>query len=126
MQKLYFEKAWEKTISDHDKQYIKNRFEQTKNEQEHNIKLVPIRIAYNHRNDLLVTVLIHNFEAVTNDLSTINVELFEHSTQIGEENFTEHRLQLEAHTSMPWTFIFPYGSYSDIRNTNNITAKLAE
>lgn len=105
MQKLVFEKAWERTISKQDQHWIETRFEQTKDQ---NDLFIPLRSARNHQNNLLVTVLIHNTRANPLDLREISLKLFEKDKEITMHTFSEPRLVLEPYTSMPWTFIFPH------------------
>ena len=105
MQRLQFETAWDKTVSAKDRLFIEQLFEQTKGVCCKIIQCVPIRNAVNHRHQLLVTVLIHNFQEqslqFTNTKVTCQIE--EHCfTQV----FTIPTLIIPPETSMPWTFIF--------------------
>ncbi|MGP4042135.1 SLAP domain-containing protein [Gracilibacillus sp. D59] len=107
MQKLYFEEAWNKTISPQDRKKIEEVFEQTKKDADDGASFVPIRSAVNHRNDLLITTLIHNFQSEKADLTNINIQLFQENNLIASQQVQERRLHLPAKTTMPWTFIFP-------------------
>ncbi|KGR76231.1 SLAP domain-containing protein [Ureibacillus sinduriensis] len=119
MQQLQFEASWDKALAAEDRLEIKRIFDETKRHDQSDIVFTPIREANNHEEALLVTVLVHNF---TNEsLSFQNTRLL-YSIQgevIAEETFTLPALSIPHKTSMPWTFIFPKGSYqqqSDIVN----------
>ncbi|MFD2656408.1 SLAP domain-containing protein [Gracilibacillus thailandensis] len=107
MQQLHFEDAWNRTISNEDRLDIKKIFEQTKKDAEDGVTFVPVRTAVNHRNDLLITTLIHNFQSEETDLTNINIQLFQDNKRIASQYIEESRLCFPAKTSMPWTFIFP-------------------
>ncbi|UOQ84532.1 SLAP domain-containing protein [Gracilibacillus salinarum] len=108
MQHLIFEEAWERTISDGDRQRIKDIFEKTKTASNDGISFIIIQVASNHRNDLLVTSLVHNFSNEPADLTNASVQLVdEHNGEIGSMQVQDERLRIPADTSMPWTFIFP-------------------
>ncbi|MGN8646836.1 SLAP domain-containing protein [Gracilibacillus sp. HCP3S3_G5_1] len=115
MQRLFLEDAWNRTISEQDRLEIKKIFDQTKADADGGVTFVPIRSAVNHRNDLLITTLIHNFESTEADLTNINIQLFQEGKQLASQQMEEKRLYLPANTSMPWTFIFPeYGKEGSI------------
>ncbi|QGH33365.1 SLAP domain-containing protein [Gracilibacillus salitolerans] len=116
MQKLYFEDAWNKTISPQDRMKIEEVFKQTKEDAEDGVSFVPIRSAVNHRNDLLITTLIHNFQSENADLTNISIQLFQENKQIASQQIEEKRLHLPAKTTMPWTFIFPEMGNENKRN----------
>ena len=56
---LQFEEKWDRTISDDDRKLFQNVYEQN-SIQEGKLLLVPVRAAFNHRNQLLASVLIIN------------------------------------------------------------------
>lgn len=107
MQKLEFEVAWDKTIAPADRKVIIDLFNQTKNKQTESIVLLPIRQALNHRNDLLATVLLHNFTDSIFSLEAIDLAYLENDRVIATHHFSFPGLTLPKETSMPWTFIFP-------------------
>lgn len=111
MQLLQFEASWDKALAAEDRQHIENLFNETKHLNSADIHFTPIREAINHKDELLVTVLVHNFSA--SPLDFINKRLI-YSIQgkvIGENNFTLPALVIQPHVSMPWTFIFPKDNY---------------
>ena len=61
MQQLKFEASWAKALSAQDRASIEKLFYDTKQQHDSTIVFSPIRQAINHRNELLVTVLVHNF-----------------------------------------------------------------
>ncbi|MDN4494339.1 SLAP domain-containing protein [Ureibacillus aquaedulcis] len=112
MQHLQFEASWDKALAAKDRLKIKNIFDETKDLNHSDCLFSPIREAINHEEALLVTVLIHNF--TSHVLSFHNTRLL-YSIQgeaIADEIFTLPALMIPSKVSMPWTFIFPKGSYS--------------
>ena len=61
MQQLQFESSWDKTLSAQDRNYIEKLFNDTKGQHHSTIVFSPIQKTINHRNELLITVLVHNF-----------------------------------------------------------------
>ncbi|MEG0386067.1 MAG: SLAP domain-containing protein [Solibacillus sp.] len=106
MQKLQFEAAWDKTLSDMDRKLISQIF----NNQMVKSDIVScdlIRSARNHHNHLLVTVLIHNATAIEQMFIERDVSLqMKHGRYT--QQFTQPKLVIPSYTSMPWTFIFTY------------------
>ncbi len=107
MQALQFETAWDKTIAPADRKNIEWLFEDTKNNYIDNIVFLPIRQDYNHRQDLLIIVLLHNFTDQPFSFGTIDLAYWEKDKLIAAHHFSFRNLTLPAKTSMPWTFIFP-------------------
>ncbi|MEK4386129.1 SLAP domain-containing protein [Solibacillus sp. FSL W7-1464] len=104
MQKLQFEAAWDKTISDQDRTLIEQVFDETK-EQDQRISCCIIRTAVNHKKQMLITTLIHN--RTDQQLSFHNREVSIITEEGGiTQNFTSEALQIPPYCSMPWTFIF--------------------
>ena len=105
MQKLQFEQAWHKTISQNDRQAIEQLFQQTVLLQEDHITCPIFRQAINYKNEMLVTVLIHNFSdrELIFENRTVHCKLDDRKLS---KNFTIKALRVPAKTSMPWTFIF--------------------
>ena len=112
MQQLQFEASWDKALAVQDRQNIERIFHETKHLNSSGIVFSPIREAINHREELLVSVVVHNF---TDDSLTF------HNTRLlykipGEvmanQAFTLPALSIPSHVSIPWTFIFPKGSYT--------------
>lgn len=111
MQQLQFEASWDKALAAEDRLEIKRIFDETKHHNLSEIVFTPIREAINHVESLLVTVLVHNF---TNEVVNFRGAKLLYSIQgevIAEETFTLPALTIPHKTSMPWTFIFPKGSY---------------
>lgn len=106
MQKLVFEDAWNRTISTCDREHIINEFKKLTFTTNESPQFTPLWKATNHKNELLVTTLIHNCS--TTDF-TLKNELM--SVNAGNRVVATHQftlpIKLHAHTSMPWTFIFP-------------------
>lgn len=112
MQQLQFEASWDKALAAQDRQNIEKIFNKTKHLNTSDIICSPIREAINHKGALLVSVLVHNF---TNYPLTFNHARLLYSIQgevIADKAFTLPQLVIPSHVSMPWTFIFPKGSYT--------------
>lgn len=112
MQQLKFEASWDKGLAAQDRQNIERIFSETKHLNSSDIICYPIREAINHKEALLVSVLVHNF--TDRPLTFHNVRLL-YSIQggvIADKVFTLPSLSIPFQVSMPWTFIFPKGSYT--------------
>ncbi|MFD2618646.1 SLAP domain-containing protein [Terrilactibacillus laevilacticus] len=112
MQQLLFESSWDKTISMKDRKIIHETFLKTKTG-DHNIHFVPLWQALNHKENLLVTVLIHNFSDELLSFNHTTIKYFEDRKQMAKYVFHLPALVVEAETSMPWTFIFPKETISE-------------
>lgn len=104
MQKLQFEAAWDKTISDKDRSIIEKVFDDTK-EQDQRISCSVIRTAINHKKQLLITTLIHNRTDQQLNFRKRKVSIITASGKF-TQNFTIDALEIPPYCSMPWTFIF--------------------
>lgn len=111
MQKLQFEASWDKALSAKDRSTIERIFIETHQKNHSDILCSPIQEAINHKEELLITVLIHNF--TEDDLTFDNTRII-YSNELGilaKNEFTLPRLTIPSQVSMPWTFIFPKDSY---------------
>lgn len=106
MQQLYFHPTWERAISEADREVIEQLFEQTYDEVDDTIMSPTVRAAFNHKGELLVTALVHNFTHHSARFRERTV--FVHADDdFYEQRFTIDALVVPPFTSMPWTFIFP-------------------
>ncbi|KMY48707.1 SLAP domain-containing protein [Peribacillus loiseleuriae] len=107
MQKLQYESSWDKTLSNKDRKIIEGIFLETSLLNQNRIQFTSLWQAMNHKGELLVTVLVHNFSH--QDCSFMNKKLryMENNEIIAEHTFTLPSLIVQPETSMPWTFIFP-------------------
>ncbi|RID82214.1 SLAP domain-containing protein [Peribacillus asahii] len=110
MQKLQFEPSWDKTLSPKDRKIIEGIFLETRLSNHANIELTPLRQAINHKGELLVTVLVHNFSQRVLLFHNKKLRYIENEKIIAEHIFTLPPLVIQQETSMPWTFIFPIES----------------
>lgn len=111
MQQLHFEASWDKALSAQDREQIVKLFNETKEKHFANIVFSPIREAINHRNELLITVLVHNFSAFPLTFENTRLIYSNEKMVLAEKLFTLPALSIPPKVSMPWTFIFPNGSY---------------
>lgn len=111
MQQLQFEASWDKAIAAEDRQHIENLFNETKHLNNYTVLFTPIREAINHKNELLVTALVHNFTESTLDFINKRLIYNIQGKVIGENKFTLPTLVIQPRVSMPWTFIFPKDNY---------------
>ena len=104
MQTLYFEPAWDKTIAPADREKIMAHFQSR--HLEHGIQLSFLWEAINHKEERLITVLIHNSEDTTLPLRDMVITYCKDGKQIATGIFNLQPLEIPEKTSMPWTFIF--------------------
>lgn len=105
MQQLYFHPTWDRQISAQDRAFIEQLFTETYKDVDDFIMSPTIRVALNHKKELLVTVLVHNF--THHSAKFYNRSVFIQCDGYEEEQtFTIPDLVIAPFTSMPWTFIF--------------------
>jgi SLAP domain-containing protein len=111
MQELQFESAWDKQIAPQDRENIEKIFKETKHINSSSVIFSPIREAINHKDALLVSVLVHNFTEYPLTFQNTILYYSVNDEVIAEKEFTLPDLVIPSHVSMPWTFIFPKDSY---------------
>lgn len=110
MQKLMFESSWDKTLSSKDRKAIEDTFLLTATLNSNNIQFTPLWQAFNYKDELLVTMLIHNFTSELVSFNDIQLRYLDNNEMIAEHLFHLPNLVIQASHSMPWTFIFPADS----------------
>lgn len=106
MQQLEFEASWDKALSAQDRSKIHEIFDETKELKSSDVLFTLIRKSMNYKNELLITVLVHNF---TDTMMTFHNTRLVYSTTdlvVAEKEFTLPALTIPPKVSMPWTFIF--------------------
>ncbi|GAA0289171.1 SLAP domain-containing protein [Gracilibacillus halotolerans] len=129
MQSFQLQEAWQRQISPDDKEQLIDLFNKTRNQMGETITCIPYRLAFNHRQDLLCTVLIHNTKDESIDLRNVMITIKKESKEVATNIFEDLPLQLPSKTSMPWTYIFPLNHYDTsltIDDTNSIAVSLSE
>ena len=111
MQQLQFEKSWDKAIAAQDRHSIEKIFNETKQLNRTDILCSSIREAINHRQELLVTVLVHNFTGADIIFNKTHIVYHIQGEIIADHEFTLPALTIPPFVSMPWTFIFSKDSY---------------
>ncbi|QFF97667.1 SLAP domain-containing protein [Psychrobacillus glaciei] len=119
MQKLAFEMSWDRALSDKDRKEIERIFLHTNKREFPSARLSLIWRATNHKGDLLVTVLVHNFTDEILIFSEKRVTYLENNEVIAENTFTLSTLIIQPNTSMPWTFIFTKDSLKKVITLEN-------
>lgn len=119
MQYLQFESSWEKALAAQDRQNIESIFSKAKNQNGSNIICSAIREAINHKEELLVSVLVHNFTDHTITFNNTRLLYSKQGANIADKTFTLPTLAIPSQVSMPWTFIFPKNSYTPQTNLMN-------
>lgn len=123
-QTLQFEAAWEKQVSPQDRQLIEACFQQAKNGKGNNSSLDYVRHDYNHRQALLVLVLMHNEQKEAMTFTAKQLYCFNQAEkQIATKEFTLP-FTIPAETSMPWTFIFPKNTYEHVDVKSELSLKI--
>lgn len=110
MQKLMFDSSWDKALSNKDRKGIEDVFLKTATLNSNNIQFTPLWQAFNHKEELLVTMLIHNFTSELVSFNDIQLRYLENNEMIAEHLFHHPTLAIQPSHSMPWTFIFPASS----------------
>lgn len=105
MQQLYFHPAWDKTISEQDRAIIEKLFDETYSQADDFIMSPILRAAISYKQELLVTVLVHNFTHHSARFNNRSV-FIRCGDFHAEQAFTIPDLVIAPFTSMPWTFIF--------------------
>ena len=117
MQQLVYHPAWEKQLSHKDRQIIEDVFEATYDVQNDILETPFIRADFNHKGQLLVMVLIHNFTHRAIGITEKYVQLSQ-GDFFYEQKFTLPT-RIAAFSSMPWTFIFePNEQFSELNLTD--------
>lgn len=109
MQKLVFEDAWDRTLSQKDRDIIEQLFRDETSEE--GISFTIVRMAVNHKNERLVTAIVHNRTAQVFIFENTPLQFSDGEKLLAEHQFTIPALQVPPETSMPWTFIFPSDSF---------------
>ncbi|GAF63242.1 hypothetical protein BTS2_0133 [Bacillus sp. TS-2] len=109
MQTLVYHPKWEKTLSKQDRLLIEKIFKQTSSYVT-SLSTTMIRVAKNYKDDLLVTVMIHNPQEQPFYFQNQCISYIEDFTCLATQAFTIDSLVIPPHTSMPWTFIFTKNS----------------
>lgn len=112
MQRLQFEPAWDKTIAPQDREQIEKTFASMRPMNDNKgIYLTFLREAINHKDDLLVTVLIHNCTDEKLSLKNVCIAYHQNEKVIAVDTFNLP-FEISPRTTMPWTFIYalPYSS----------------
>lgn len=119
MQQLQFEASWNKALATKDRENIERIFNETTQSIDSTIQFIPIKEAINHEEALLVTVLVHNFTDYPLIFDNKRLLYCIQGETIAEEVFTLPAFTVPFNVSMPWTFIFPKGSYKNRASLEN-------
>ncbi|KAB7672169.1 SLAP domain-containing protein [Bacillus sp. B1-b2] len=126
MQSLVLQTSWERAIAPQDREVIESLFHETKNNNTELVVFSPIKEAINHKKDLLITVLVHNFSEQTLKFENTKIVYRVEDHVIAKHNFTIPVLPIPPMISMPWTFLFPEGSYSSNQPYESGILRLSE
>lgn len=107
MQKLIFHPKWDKTISIKDRKLIELCFAEAAVMENQQIEFTPLWHARNHKQELLVTAIVHNTSKQPFSFHERKISYHDRAGKAAEHQFSIKSLIIEPHTSMPWTFIFP-------------------
>ncbi|WP_163970310.1 SLAP domain-containing protein [Oceanobacillus halotolerans] len=111
MQQLQFEAVWDRTISNKDRAYIERAFQETTLSATPSIQFSALWHAINHKGELLVTALVHNTGQTTFQFHQQQLRYYLDKNTVATHTFTITSMKIQGQTSMPWTFIFPIGSF---------------
>lgn len=102
-QQLFFEQAWERTIALIDRQEITKRFHEQPMDNKRSLQFV--KKALNYKNQLLITVIIHNQTDQALEINDTIIKCIKDNEQVASGTFRVP-CKVPAYHSMPWTFIF--------------------
>ncbi|WP_164669327.1 SLAP domain-containing protein [Virgibacillus doumboii] len=111
MQQLKFHPKWDKTIAEEDRNHITQSFQQADLSSDKTIQFTSLWHVKNHRGDLLVTTIVHNTSESSAKLDNQILTCHVNGKEVAEHTFSPP-FTFETKTSMPWTFIFPEGSFA--------------
>lgn len=110
-QQLQFEASWDRALAEKDQKLIEKIFNATYPSDHREVICSFIRVAINHKEELLVTALVHNYMDCPLVFENVRV-LYRIKGQVLADNlFTLSALVIPPYVSMPWTFIFPQDRY---------------
>ncbi|MDV2581720.1 SLAP domain-containing protein [Alkalibacillus haloalkaliphilus] len=115
MQKLVYEQNWENNLTEKDRNYIEEIFDNLSFDHSRKVDFTYLWQAINHRDDLLVTAIVHN---LSGEDVLFNETVVEYEG-VAKDQFSLP-VTLDAHTSMPWTFIF--NSYNNAEKVSELVA----
>jgi SLAP domain-containing protein len=121
MQKLVFEDAWDRTISQKDRDIIEQLFRAEILEE--GVSFTIVRMAVNHKNERLVTAIVHNRTSQNLVFENTPLQFCDGDTLLVEHEFTLPALKVPPETSMPWTFIFPPESFRIPNSSEHVTLR---
>lgn len=122
MQKLYFEDAWGRTISQEDRDRITEKFDEIKLNLHDGVHFTFLWDAENHENETLITTLIHNVQSHVLHLDD-TVIAYKIKGEVLCTNHFHVKEAISAHSSMPWTFIFKKNEAVNAMPDYSITSK---
>src|SRR5690349_5445482 len=99
MQQLQFEASWDKALAAEDRQTIGKIFHETKHLNNSNILFAPIREAINYKEELLVTVLVHNFTDHTFKIHNTRLRYSIQGEVVADMTFTQPALTIPSNVS---------------------------
>jgi len=111
MQQLQFDPSWERALAIGDRYLIESIFRETRALNSSDIVCAPIREALNHKVELLITVLVHNYMDQPLTFNNTRVRYSVEGDYVAEHFFTIPQMVIPGQVSMPWTFIFPKESH---------------
>jgi SLAP domain-containing protein len=111
MLKLVYHPTWDKALSSKDRELIE-QVHQTVFITDKAIQFTPIRWDRNHKNELLLIVLIHNNSDEAYSFKQKRLSFLQHNNVIANHLFDLPYLTIRSKTAMPWTFIFPVNAYN--------------
>lgn len=105
MQTLYFEAAWEKTLAPNDREKMVHFFEKVKPNLNDGVHFTYLWSAHNHKNEILITTLIHNVQPKPLELVD-TIIAYKHYDKLEHINKFYVPEIIPAYKTMPWTLIF--------------------
>lgn len=106
--RLDLDESWEESLPEKEKEKLKELVKRMDPPKEGEVNFMGLQAKQNENGDLLVTMLIRNGSNNNVQLQQIPLQVEDASGNIvAKGGFTLDNFEVKAHTSKPWTFVFP-------------------
>ncbi|MBS4195739.1 accessory Sec system S-layer assembly protein [Lederbergia citri] len=105
---LMLDASWEKSVTDEQKQYLRELVEKLPPLKENEVNFIGIQAKFTDQGGLATTLLIRNGSAEAIRLEELPLQIMDaQKNVVASGSFKLNDFIINANTSKPWTFIFP-------------------